>query len=380
MTRKGLRAVTDVRAVAGKLFCTACAMAAVTLTAAGCSSSMMTANTTSSSGADSTAVTTMNSVISSVGSPEKATLNVGAVPAMDSAGFFVALHQGLFSDAGLQINYTPATSSDTVIDQQVQGKFDVTAGNYVSYIQHAMQGQQLEVVAAGSIMQPGSQVLFAMPGSNIKTIQELQGHTIGVNAPGNIDYLLAKSALSENGINSGVSFPANAIAFPQMGPDLQSDNVGAAVLPEPFASEAEQQYGAVPVEDLDQGATQNFPIEGYVVTKQWAEQNPNTLKRFLAALEAGQEIADTDRTAVEQAFETLKGPANGQVSPEIASVMALNSYPIGNDQAQLQRVSDVMYQFGLETGHKSAYSIASMLLPSGTFNFTPFETSESTTS
>jgi NitT/TauT family transport system substrate-binding protein len=322
----------------------------------------------------------MNAAISSVGSPEKPTLNVGAVPAMDSAGFFVALHEGLFSDVGLQINYTPATSSDTVIDQQVQGKFDITAGNYVSYIQHAMQGQQLEVVASGSIMQPGSQVLFAMPGSNIKTIQELQGHTVGVNAPGNIDFLLAKSALSESGINSGVSFPSNAIAFPQMGPDLKSDNVGAAVLPEPFASEAEQQYGAVPVADLDQGATQNFPIEGYVVTKQWATQNPNSLKRFLAALEAGQEIADTDRTAVEQAFETLKGAPNGQVSPAIASVMALNSYPIGNDQAQLQRVSDVMFQFGLESGHKNAYSISSMLLPSGTFNFTPFETSESTTS
>ena len=45
-------------------------------------------------------------------------------------------------------------------------------------------------------------------------------------------------------------------------------------MPEPFASQAEQQYGAVPLADLNQGATSDFPIEGYVVTKQWAAAEP----------------------------------------------------------------------------------------------------------
>ena len=96
---------------------------------------------------------------------------------------------------------------------------------------------------------------------------------------------------------------------------LAYGKIAAAILPEPFASQAEQQYGAVPLADLNQGATTDFPIEGYVVTKQWAAQNPNTLKRFLAALEIGQEISDTDRAAVEQAFEAINGPQNGQVTP-----------------------------------------------------------------
>src|ERR1700722_6918996 len=42
---------------------------------------------------------------------EKTTLNVAVVPAVDSAGFFVALHEGLFSKEGLTIHYTPAVSS-----------------------------------------------------------------------------------------------------------------------------------------------------------------------------------------------------------------------------------------------------------------------------
>lgn len=144
-----------------------------------------------------------------------------------------------------------------------------------------------------------------------------------------------------------VKFPTEPIAFPQMAGMLASGQIAAATLPEPFASQAEQQYGAVPLADLNQGATENFPIEGYVVAKTWAEQNPNTLKRFLAALEIGQEISDTDRAAVEQASEAIKGAQNGQVTPGIAAVMALDTYPIGVDETRLQRVADVMYQFGV---------------------------------
>ena len=140
-------------------------------------------------------------------------------------------------------------------------------------------------------------------------------------------------------------------------------------MPEPFASLAEQNLGAVPLADLNQGATSDFPIEGYVVTKAWAKANPNTLKRFLAALSAGQEIADTDRSAVETAFEKLASAPDGQVPPQIAAVMSLDTYPIGIDQTRLQRVANVMYQFGLLT---SNYNVGSMLMRSSDFNFSPF--------
>jgi NitT/TauT family transport system substrate-binding protein len=291
---------------------------------------------------------------------EKTTLNVGVVPALDSAGFFVALHEGLFSKEGLTINYTPAASSDTVIDQQVAGKYDVTGGNYVSYIQHYVnQHQQLEIIAEGSVMLEGTQAIYTMPDSKIKTLSELQGHVLGINAPGNINYLLAASVLTENGVDlTNVKFPTEAIPFPEMGAELAAGKVAAAALPEPFATLAEQQYGAVELSDLNQGATQNFPIQGYVVTKAWAQQNPGTLKAFVTALQQGQEIADTDRSAVEQAMESLKGPQNGQVPPVVASVMALDDYPISIDPIRLQRVADVMYQFGLL---KTRFNIKQML-------------------
>jgi NitT/TauT family transport system substrate-binding protein len=308
-------------------------------------------------------------------SVEKPNLTVGVVPAVDSAGFFIALYQGLFKDQGLIVTFEPVTSSETAISDQVKKIYDITGGNYVSYIQAvAEKHDPLEVIAEGSVMQQGSQVIFTMPKSNIKTLAGLKGHVLGVNAPQNIDYLLDVSVLSENGVNmNSVTFPSQPIPFPDMAGELSSGKIDAATMPEPFASIAEQQLGAVTLADLNQGATQEFPIEGYVVTKAWAKAHPNTLRRFLAALEQGQEIADTNRAAVEQAFEIIKGGSpDGQVPASIAALIALNTYPIGIDQARLQRVADVMHQFGLLPNR---FDVGDMLMPASDFDFAAFSSS-----
>jgi NitT/TauT family transport system substrate-binding protein len=293
---------------------------------------------------------------------QKTTLNVAVVPAVDSAGFFVALHEGLFKKQGLTINYTPAVSSDEVIDQQVDGQYDITGGNYVSYIQHYVDNHQpLEIIAEGSVMQQGTQAIYTMPDSKIKTLAGLKGHLLGINAPLNINYLLAASVLTENGIKlNEVRFPTAPIPFPNMAAELAAGKLDAIALPEPFATAAEQQYGVVPLADLNQGATEQFPIQGYVVTKSWAEQNPGTLRAFVAALTQGQQIADTSRSAVEQAMESLGEAAAGQIAPIVASVMAINIYPTAIDKVRIQRVADVMYQFGLLN---SRFNVTPMIGP-----------------
>ena len=286
-------------------------------------------------------------------SVEKPDLNVAVVPALDSAGFFVALYEGLFAKEGLHVNFTPATSSDTVISAQVNGQYDITGGNYVSYIQAQAAGQaNLDIFAEASVMEPGTQGIYVMPNSPIKSLADLKGKTIAINAPKNILYLLAASVLAEHGLSaSSVTFVTN-ISFPAMPAALKAGQIDAAVLPEPFASVAQQADGAVPLADLNQGATTSFPVAGYVVTKQWAEKYPHTLAAFDKALEEGQEIADTNRAAVEQAMEDLPmTPEPLGVSRQIASIMALDNYPFTSgpagsvDPVRLQRVVDVMQQF-----------------------------------
>jgi NitT/TauT family transport system substrate-binding protein len=288
-----------------------------------------------------------------VGAIEKPNLTVAVVPALDSAGFFIALYDHLFAQQGLNVTFVPAISSDTVISAQVKGQYDITGGNYVSYVQWQQSGRaNLDIFAEGSVMEPGDQGIYVMPNSPIKSLADLKGKTVAINAPDNILYLLAASVLTEHGLSPSTVHFVTKYSFPEMPAALASGKIDAAVLPEPFASGAEQADGAVPLVDLDQGATANFPIEGYVVTKAWAAKYPHTLTAFYRALEEGQQIADTNRAAVEQAFEDLPmKPVPLGVSKGTAAVVALDDYPyttgpVGTvDTVQLQRVVEVMQQF-----------------------------------
>jgi NitT/TauT family transport system substrate-binding protein len=296
---------------------------------------------------------------------EKPNLNVAIVPALDSAGFFVALNQGLFKAQGLNVTFAPVTSSETAIADQAKGVYDITGGNYVSYIEAQQSGEaNLDIFAEGSVMEPGAQGIYTMPDSPVKTLADLKNQTIAVNAPKDILYLLASSVLAEHGIAPGSVQFAN-VPFNDMTPDLQSGAISAAVMPEPFASGTEQDVGAVPLVDLDQGATMSFPVAGYVVTKQWAQKYPHTLAAFYKALEEGQQIADSSRAAVETAMEDVPAPFG--VSSATAGVMALDNYPFSTgpvgsvDKVRLQRVVNVMRQF---IGFPS-FNISSMLMGSG---------------
>jgi len=296
---------------------------------------------------------------------EKPVLNVAVDPGVDSAGFFIALDQGLFKAQGLTVNFIAATSSDTAIAGQVAGAYDITGGNYVSYIQAQRQGTaDLDIFAEGSVMGSGTQGIYTMPSSPVTTLAALQGQTVAINAPNNILFLLTASVLTEHGV-SPTSVHFASIPFTEMPAELQSGAVSAAVLPEPFASDTEESQGGVPLADLDQGATTSFPVEGYVVTKRWAAKYPHTLAAFYTALEEGQRIADSSRAAAETAMVNMPAPFG--VSAETAAVMALDSYPVGTgpvgrvDKVRLQRVVDVMRQFL----RFPKFDIDSMLMGSG---------------
>ena len=336
---------------------TALLVTAVTLLAAGCS------------------------VGGSGGTPglEKPDLTVAVVPAVDSAGFFIALEEGLFKAQGLNVTFKPAISSATVIDQQAAGKIDITGGNYVSYIQAqsnwdagmrpspsspGILAANLDIVAEGSRLQPGVMGLYTMPDSPITAVAQLKGRTVGNNAPKNLTYMVAASVLADHGISpGGVRFVVAKGGFPQMPAELKAGAFNAAVLNEPFGSVAALSDGAVLLADFDQGATANFPVEGYVVTKQWAQKYPRTLAAFYKALEQGQQIADANRGAVEAAFEDLPSPLG---LPKVtAAIMSLENYPVSTgpagsvDTVQLKRVVNIMQQF---IGFDQAFNIDSMLM------------------
>jgi NitT/TauT family transport system substrate-binding protein len=305
--------------------------------------------------------------------PEKPDLTVAVVPTTDSTGFYVALNDGFFAAQGLNVKYVPAASGERIINQQALGQVDISAGNYVSYIEaqenynrglratnipnpdSTQIAADMDIFNEASVMQPGFVGLFTRPGSPIKTAADLKGKTIGLNAPGNVAYVLLANYLESNGISPS-DVQLKYVAFPLMTQALMSHQVDVAFLAEPFATLAETTVGAVPLTNMDLGASQAFPIEGYAVTKQWAQKYPKTLAAFQRALEQGQQIADTSRSEAERAMEAF-APTDG-VDREVGALMTFEQYPLGApDVVRVQRVADEMHQLGLNSSAFNVHEI-----------------------
>ena len=305
------------------------------------------------------------------GALESSTITVEAVPTADEAGLYIASDLGYFAQEGLTVKILPTGGGQLAIPDLISGKASLVAGNYVSFVQAQIQGQaNLRIIANGSLMQPGNQAVYVLPGSKLKTVADLAKHKakIGVNTLNNIGQLLIGSLLQDNGYGLSdvqlVPPAAKGSPFPILLNELATGVIDAAWLPEPFATIAEQSLGAVKVADFDQGAMENFPIGAYIGTTKWVTDHPNTVAAFLRALQRGQQKADTDRGQVELSLvkNTLVPNKIKQAqASQIASLMTLNSYPLIMDVPTMQRVSDSMFEFGLEKGLKAPYSITKMI-------------------
>ena len=283
------------------------------------------------------------------GGLEKTSLVVAAVPAVDSAGVYIAQQRGLFAAEGLHVSILSAVSGKTAISKQLAGQYDVTSGNYVSYIlaNAAPQAAGLKkaadfrVLSPGSIMEANNQDIMVPAGSSIKTVGDLRGKTIGVNVTHNIGQLLVSSILSDNAVPvSSVRFVP--IEFPAMAHALQDHQVDAAWVPDPFITESEENIGAIPLADSNQGTTENLPIAGYMVTASWLKKYPNTAAAFRRAISKAQTIATNDPAAIQQGMEAF-----AKVPAISAAVEASPQFPTQMNATLLGRLASLMLNFNM---------------------------------
>jgi NitT/TauT family transport system substrate-binding protein len=282
---------------------------------------------------------------------EKTNVVVNAFPAIDSAGLYIAKDKGLFAAQGLNVTIVPVPkgpppSTQDLINGQVSGKWDITAGDYVTYIQNQLGAgvtkHDLRIVAEASFLQPNVLTVMVKGDSPISQVTQLKGKNVSVNAPNDIGTLLIDSLLVSHGLTPR-QIRYTIVPFPDVATNLTAKNstLSAAFAPEPFVSGGES-AGLQELADLDQGSTQDFPIQGYAVTADWAQKYPNTLKAFTRALSQGQQIADTDRAAVEAVIEKYLA-----IEPQPAAFISLPAFPLSIDAVRLQRVVSAMTRFGL---------------------------------
>ena len=159
--------------------------------------------------------------------PEKTNIVVNAFPAIDSAGLYIAQDEGLFAAQGLHVTIVPVKnpppSTQDLVEGQVHGQYDITAGDYVTYIEDQLginaPKADLRIIAESSFLQPNVLTLLVKGGSQISQVSQLKGQVVSVNAPNDIGTLLIDSLLVAHGLRPQQVHYAN-VPFPAVAPTL----------------------------------------------------------------------------------------------------------------------------------------------------------------
>jgi NitT/TauT family transport system substrate-binding protein len=269
---------------------------------------------------------------------------VGSLPVIDTAGLQVALKEGFFRQAGLNVTVKSVTQSTAAIPDLLHGSIDVIGGgNYVSFFEAQANGTfPVEILAPAIDCTAPTYGLVAMPSSGITKPADLAGKTIAVNLTQNIQTLTTSAVLAADGVSAS-SLHYVQVPFPDMGAALQANRVDAISAVEPFLAAALAAGGKL-VTSTCSGATANFPLSGYVTTRSWVTQHAAAARAFQQALEKGNAFADAHPGVVRALL-----PAYTSISAKAAASMPLGSYPGTLTAAPMQRVAALMRGGGLAT-------------------------------
>jgi NitT/TauT family transport system substrate-binding protein len=300
-----------------------------------------------------------------------ASIVVGVVPGADNAPLRVAVKEGLFRDRGLNVTIKTYSSLRPEIQDLIGGHIAIAAGDYADFFYEQAAGHaKLHIIADGYDATSNLMELLTLPGSNVTTPQDLVGKTVATpepqlippsspsgsylndNAPYNIETLATEAVLQSDGVSpSSVTWkptPAQDIIG-----DLQNRQVSAILVTEPQVLEAESQLGAVELLDSLHGATGSLPLSGYFSLASYDRAHAATLSAFREALETAQ-AQSAMRGPVQAVLPSFTG-----VSPQMAQLVTLGSYPTFLSVGQVQRVAALMYDSGMLSNPLNVRSLIS---------------------
>jgi NitT/TauT family transport system substrate-binding protein len=273
---------------------------------------------------------------------------------LDTAGLQVAIKEGFFKQAGLNVTVKSVTQSTAAIPDLLHGSIQVIGGgNYVSFLEaQAHRTFQVEFLAPAVNCTPADYGVAAMPSSGITKASDLAGKTIAVNLTQNIQTLTTNAVLTADGVNAS-SVKYVEIPFPDMVAALKAGRVNAVSAVEPFLAAA-LAAGAKVVTSTCTGPAADFPMSGYITTQGWAQQHAAAAKAFQQALEKGNAYANAHPDVVRSVLPTYTA-----ITAAAAASVPLGTYPGTLSTSPLQRIATLMTSGGLT----APSDVSSLVLP-----------------
>ncbi|HXJ63642.1 MAG TPA: ABC transporter substrate-binding protein, partial [Actinomycetota bacterium] len=223
--------------------------------------------------------------------PADVTVFLGFTPDGLYAPVYVAKELGYFDDEKLNVTIAPGTGSNSAVKVVGAGRAQFGFADALSMSHGVAGGAPLKMVAVELREPPAATVVLKTSG--IKTIKDLNGKTIG-DSEDSAQVPILPCLLQANGLTMNDINFVN-LGFPEQVPALLSGKVDALEGYGYFYGNLADKVDLLPWSQYGL----DYYSEGIFVNTDYLDQNPDVVKRFLAAFVKGfkYELDNPDQAA-----------------------------------------------------------------------------------
>jgi len=235
---------------------------------------------------------------------EETTLKLALLPILETLPMHVAQQEGYFAEEGVNVEFIPVSSAAERDQIMAAGQADGMINDLVSTLLYNQKTPQIQIVsfAQSATSEVPQYRILASGDSGFSNVADLKGVEIGISEGSVIAYttdrLLHAEGFTEDDIKT--------VAVPKI-PDrlslLESGELKAANLPDPFGSLAIQSGAVLMVDDSKYPQYGNSEIS---FRKAVIDENPDAIRGFLKALNKAIAAINADPTKYEDLLVELK--------------------------------------------------------------------------
>ena len=235
---------------------------------------------------------------------ETPTLKIGLLPVLEALPLFVADSQGYFKNEGITVEFVPVASA-AERDQLMQaGQIEGMINDLVSTVLYHKDTQKISVVRFARTATPDSAQysIYATKDSGFKTAADLKGVEIGISEGTVIAYVTDR-LLKLEGLATGDIKTIPVVKIADRMQLLDQGKIKAATLPDPYSSLAAQGGAILIADDSKHNEIGNSVLSFSTAT---IKAKPNTVKKFLSALEKAIDDVNATPTKFENVLSDKK--------------------------------------------------------------------------
>jgi NitT/TauT family transport system substrate-binding protein len=214
---------------------------------------------------------------------------IASVPGIAAAGTYIADDKGYFKAEGIDVTIADLASAADAMASLATNQFNVVEGGYSAGYWNALAKDFPIITAFERGMRPTNHKIVVPPAmaDKIKTLADLKGHSLAVNAPGSLTIYETGKMLETVGLTIK-DIDLKYMPFPQMLVAFKNGAIDAAEDIPPFVNIGIEQGLMKPIAEIDE-TLKPYPVASiaYQINTDWAAKNRDVVRKFFLAIARG---------------------------------------------------------------------------------------------